>query len=517
MDYLIGTDIGTQGTKALMVDRNGRQIASSYIAYAVLQPRPLWAEQWPDVWLRAVYSALHDLMEKSRVNADDVAAIAISGLYGGSGIPLNKDMEPLAPCLIWMDRRAQKEVRLLKETLDLDHLYKITGNTVDSYYGFSKMLWIKNHLPDVWRQLHLFLPPKEYVVYRLTKEVMIDYSSAGNIGGLFDIKKRQWSKEMSKQLGLPLKYQPQRLVASDEIVGQITEEAARLTGLAAGTPLVAGGIDAAVANLSAGALAEGDHVAMIGTSMCWGFITDKTNLSPKLISFPNVIQPLDKTYTFGGAATAGAVARWCRDIIGETELEAQEKGGMDAYTSLELATRDVPAGSEGLLALPYFMGERSPIWDATARGSLLGLSLYHRKEHIFKAFMEGVAYALRHNMESVGEHLAALDSEMILVGGVAKSRVWPQILADVTGYPIKMVKSATEAPLGDALLAGLGTGVVDCPEVIKDWLEFQAPIQPSKENKKIYDRYFSEYKQIYLSLKGSFNRLYSGQEESPSN
>jgi ribulokinase len=509
MEYLIGLDIGTQGAKGLMIDRNGKQVGSSYSGYEVLQPKPLWAEQWPEVWVEGVCKTLRSLLESTSVDAGHVAAIAISGLYGGSGVPVDTRMQPLAPCLIWMDRRAEKEVRWVKENVDLDRLYEITGNTVDSYYGFTKMLWIKNNLPEVWRRLHLFLPPKEYVVFRLTGEVAIDYSSAGNIGGLFDLKKRRWSEEMADRLGLPLRFQPQALVSSDEVVGRMSKTGATMTGLRQGTPVVAGGIDAAVATLSSGALKEGNHVAMIGTSMCWGFITSRANLSPKLVSFPNVIDPLTKLYTFGGAATAGAVVRWFRDVFGGPELEAEKRLGIDAYTLLELKCKNVPAGSEGLLVLPYFMGERSPIWDGNARGTILGLSLYHRKEHIFKAFMEGVAHALRHNMESVSGTPVVLDPQMILVGGAARSLVWPQICADVTGYPVRIVKSDTEAPLGDALLAGLATGVVDRPEAILGWLEFQDPLLPDESNGLLYDRYFGEYKQLYLQLKDSMSRLYS--------
>lgn len=508
MDYLIGVDIGTQGAKGLMINRKGEEIGSSYFGYEVIQPKPLWAEQWPDVWHQAVCDILLDLMKKTDVNAGDVAALAISGLYGGSGIPLNKNMDPLSPCLIWMDRRAENEVRWIKDHIDTDELYTVTGNTVDSYYGFTKMCWIKNNLPDVWRQLHIFLTPKDFVILQLTGEVAIDYSSAGNIGGLFDIKKKQWSEEMAYQLGLPLKYQPQRIVASDEIVGTITTRAAQRTGLKAGTPVVAGGIDAAVATLSAGALDDGNHVAMVGTSMCWGFITEKTNLSPKLVSFPHVIDPLNRIYTFGGAATAGAVVRWFRDVLGMQEIEAESKLGIDAYTLLEIKTKDIAAGSNGLLVLPYFMGERSPIWDGNARGTIMGLSLYHRKAHLYKAFMEGVAYALRHNVESVAETDIALDDEIYLVGGTARSLVWPQIFADVTGFPVKIIKTLAEAPLGDALLAGLATGIVDDPKVILNWLEFGEPIRPKEKNQPIYDRYFAEYKQVYRQLKRSMARLY---------
>ncbi|MBE3584339.1 MAG: FGGY-family carbohydrate kinase [Limnochordaceae bacterium] len=508
MDHLIGLDIGTQGTKAVVVRRDGRLLGSSYVGYEVEQPRPLWAEQWPNVWLDATYQAIRDVLERSSVSPSDVAGLGISSLYGGSGIPVNRDLQPLAPCLIWMDRRASAEVRWVQQHIDLDRLYRITGNTVDSYYGFTKILWIKNHQPDVWEKVHLFLPPNAYVIYRLTGEVAIDHTSAGNLGGVYDIHQRTWSEEMAEALGIPLRVLPQRLVASQDIVGRVTAEAARLTGLLEGTPVVAGGVDAPVATLSAGAFREGHHVAMVGTSMCWGFVTERSNLTPALVSFPHAVDPLHKLYTFGGAATAGAVVRWFRDVLGRPEKEAAERLGVDAYSLLELESMKVPAGSEGLLVLPYFMGERSPIWDSNARGTILGLSLYHTKAHLYKAFMEGVGFALRHNMESAQGQGLQLDQEMTLVGGAAKSLVWPQIFADITGFPVRTVEQDVEAPLGDALLAGLGTGVIDRPEALLDWLTYRKPVQPRDELKPLYDRLFEEYKALYTSLKDNMARMY---------
>jgi len=485
-----------------LINKDGKELASSYHGYEVEQPNPGWAQQWPEVWLDAVKKVIKDIVSANNVNPDDIEGIAISSLYGGAGIPVDNKIEPLAPCLIWMDRRAKEETDWVKTNLDLDNLYQITGNTVDSYYGYTKMLWIKNNWPEIWNNTNLFLPPNAYIIYKLTGEIAVDYSSAGNIGGIFDINKKTWSEEMCNKLGIPVDKQPEKLVGSDEIVGEITEAVAEETGLKPGTPVIAGGVDAAVATLSAGAVFEGNHVAMIGTSMCWGFVTEKTNLSSKLVSMPNVIEAQDKVYSFGGAATAGAIIRWFRDVFGQEELNTEEKLGIDAYKLLEIKTEDIPAGSEGLIVLPYFMGERSPIWDSQARGNILGLSLYHTKGHIFKAFMEGVAYALRHNMEiMVDNDQIELDKELLLVGGITKSDIFPQIIADVTGFPVKIIKNDVEAPLGDAVLAGLGTGVFNSPEVLLDWIEFEETFIPDKDNKEVYDKLFEQYKELYPKLK----------------
>ena len=500
MKYLIGVDIGTQGTKAVLINPKGEVLAHSYKGYDVETPKPSWAEQWPEPWVDATFETIRGVVEKSKVHKEDIKGVAISSLYGGSGIPVDKDMNPLAPCLIWMDRRAEEEVKWVKDNINLDELFRITGNSVNSYFGFTKILWMKNNL-QIWNNIQYFLPPACYLVYKLTGEVAVDHSSAGNIGGVYDLKKRKWSAEMLKKLGIPLKFFPERLVQCTEIVGGITVEAAEKTGLKLGTPVICGGVDAPVATVGAGAFKEGNHVAMTGTSMCWGFVTDEPNLSENLISMPHTIDSKNKIYTFGGAATAGAVVRWFRDVLGGEELAEEKKTGINAYSLLEEKAADIPPGSEGLVVLPYFMGERSPIWDSKARGTIVGLSLIHNKGHIYKAFMEGVAYSLRHNMEMVAGTGIHLDKEIILVGGVSKSKMWPQIFADITGKPVKIIKNDVEAPLADALLAGLATGVFEDPNVLSGWLEFDKIIEPNLENTKLYDKIFEEYKKIYLNLK----------------
>ena len=504
MDYLVGVDIGTQGTKAVLIDEDGKVLAHCYKGYDIETPKPSWAQQWPQPWEDATFETIKGVVSKSAVNIENIKGVAISSLYGGSGIPVDKDIKPLAPCLIWMDRRAEKEVEWVKDNIDLDELFEVTGNYVNSYFGFTKILWIKNNL-SIWNKIKYFLPPAPYIVYKLTGEIAVDHSSAGNIGGVYDLKNRKWSVDMINKLGIPVELFPKRLVECTEIVSGISEEAAKQTGLKVGTPVICGGVDAPVATVGAGAFNEGNHVAMIGTSMCWGFVTEKPNISKNLVSMPHSIDSKNKIYTFGGAATAGAVVRWFRDVLGTQELAEEKRTGVNAYELLDKKAKDIPPGSQGLIVLPYFMGERSPIWDSKARGTIVGLSLIHTKGHLYKAFMEGVAYSLRHNMEMVQGTDVKMDKEIILVGGVSKSKVWPQIFADITGRPVKIIKNDVEAPLADALLAGLATGVFENPNVLSDWLEFDKTIEPNLENTKLYDKIYIEYKKIYLNLKDSMN------------
>lgn len=499
--YLMGTDIGTQGTKTIIVDEKGKLISDSFREYKVTTPRPSWAEQWPGVWVKAVIETMKESLVKSKVLPKEIAGISISGLYGGSGVPVDKNIEPLYPCLIWMDRRAKKETQWVKDNVPKDKIFGITGNYVDSYFGFTKMMWIRDNLPEIWKKTYQFVTPKDFVVYQMTATLGTDYTSAGNLGGVFDIRKKNWSEEMCKILGIDMQKLPQRIFKSSDIMGYLNKQYAELTGLLEGTPVIAGGIDAPVAQLSAGALFEGEHVAMAGTSMCWGTVHDGKYLTPELVSYPYVVYDDKLIYTFGGGATSGELARWFRDNFGKYEKEVSEKTGIPSYTLLEMETKNIPAGSEGVIVLPYFMGERSPIWDPDARGVIFGLSLYHTRSHVYKAMLESAAYSLRHNMESAIKSGIKLNRDCWIVGGVAKSEYWIKIFADVTGFSMKKLTNDVEAPFGDAFLAGLGTKVIDKPERIKDWVKFRNEIEPEEHEHAIYTRYYEIYKELYEKTK----------------
>jgi len=505
--YMVGVDIGTLGTKSIVVSPQGEVLGSALAEYEVEHPRPLWAEQWPQVWEEATYQAIRQSLAVARVNSDDVAGICISGLYGGSGIPVDKSFTPLRPCLIWMDRRAMAQVAWIKKNADMDRVFEVTGNHVDTYFGYSKLLWVKENEPQIWARTHKFVPPSSYVEYKLTGKLKIDYSSAGNLGGLFDIHRLCWSEEMSRMLGISLEKMPEDLVSSTDIIGEVTSMAATKCGLSPGTPVIAGGIDAPMAMLSAGAVEEGDNVAMMGTSTCWGVIHRGDAFSRNLVSMPHVVNCTQEIYTWGGAATSGGLVRWFRDRFDERPQVAAGKTDENPYRLLDEGASKIPAGSDGLVVLPYFMGERAPLWDPDARGAILGLTLYHTKSHLFRAFLEAAAYSLRHSIEvgkAIGLHLK---EETRIVGGVSKSGLWIRILADVLGRRVVTPAQGLGAPLGDALLAGIATGLVDDYRVIEQWTQQGAVTCPDPASKAVYDRYYALYRSFYADIKDDLHAL----------
>ena len=505
--YFVGTDIGTLGTKSVVVDLKGRILANDYAEYGVLTPQPLWAEQWPDVWFEAVCRTIKNTLIKANIPAGKVAGACISGLYGGSGIPCDREGKPLRPCLIWMDRRATKEVAWVMETIGTDKVFEITGNYVDSYHGFNKILWIKNNEPEIWKNIDQLMTPYGYCIYRLTGSISLDYCSAGNIGGIFNLQKRDFSAELLKAMDIPRSFFPEKLSESWEVVGKVTGEGAELTGLPQGCPVCPGGVDCVVATLSAGGINIGDQVAMIGTSMAYGVIHDGSHCSHNLVNMPHVTYARESVYAFGGVTTAGGIVKWFRDEFGQTEKLLGGMLDVDPYDVLSLQAARVGPGSDKLLVLPYFMGERAPIWDVNARGTLFGLTLYHTRGHVFRAFMEAVAYALRICVEFSETLGVNLSKDLKLVGGATKSPLWKQIFADITRFPILCVSGGGEAPYGDALLAAKGVGAVEDFDKINDWLSFDPPVVPEAERVRIYDAYYREWKALYEALKEPFTRL----------
>ncbi|WAT26582.1 FGGY-family carbohydrate kinase [Pseudomonas sp. GXZC] len=507
MNYVMGVDIGTQSTKALLVDGQGTIIAQHSQGYRVDTPKVRWAEQWPQVWLDAVETCVVQCMAKAGVAAQQVKALCISSLYGGSGIAVDAHITPLHPCLIWMDRRAGEQVAWVREQVDLERMFAITGNSVDSYYGFTKMLWLKQHQPEVWAKTRYLLPPNSYINWCLTGELAVDHSSAGNIGGVYDVKARGWSGEMLDALGIPQAMMPERLVSSGEVVGGLLEEWAARLGLQAGTPILAGGVDAAMATLAAGVTQPGNHVAMIGTSMCWGYLNQQVDAHHGLVSMPHVYNGHRDLYIFGGAITAGASVSWFREQFCQAEEQQAKATGQDSLVLLEQRAMNIPAGSEGLLFLPYLMGERSPVWDDRASGSFVGLNLYHSRIHLYRAVLEGVSFALRHNIEAGTRGAHSLDPRLIVVGGASHSDLWMQIIADVTRYPVYTIVQEVEAALGAALLAAHTVGLVSDGEMDKGWVQLELRAEPKMENVEAYDRAFAEYLKLYPALKPIMHSL----------
>jgi ribulokinase len=500
MSYLVGTDIGTLGTKSVLVTLEGKVLGEGFKEYDVITLKQGWAEQWPKPWEDATYATIKMAVEQSGVDPKEIAGACISALYGGSGIPVDREYKPIRPCLIWADRRAIEECRWVRNKIGEEALFNVTGNVIDPYYGYTKMIWIRENEPEKWAKIHRFETPNAYVIRQLTGVESIDYSSAGNYGGIFDLAKRDWSHEMMEELSIPAHFFPQKIHSSEEIVGEVTADKEKATGLARGTPICAGGIDATVSALAGGAIEDGDMSSMLGTSMCNGIISHSHKTSPKMINYPYVVNGRKFMYSFTGISTAGFSVRWFRDQLSPNEVREQDKTGESAYKQLDKLAATIPAGSEDLLFLPHMMvGERAPFWDEHIRGAFLGMTVYHTRAHMFRAVLEGVANAMRYSFDAAKEAGVKLNRATLVDGG-ARSPLWRQIIADITEVEMGFIPNSLGAPVGDAILAGLGTGVLSDYKVIDEWIGEKIPTKPNPENIPNYRRLYGLYKEAVDKL-----------------
>lgn len=495
-DILIGCDVGTSGTKAVAVTPDGKVLASAHCAHAIMAPHPNWGEQWPQVWLDAMVETVAAVSRQ--VEKERIAGLCVSALYGGTGVMLDAAMQPVRPAIIWIDRRATEESEFIREHIGIDKVFGVSANGIDSYFGYVKLLWVRRHEPELFAKIKTILPIHSYLIYKLTGEIAIDYSSAGNLGGVYDFDKRRWSADMANLLGLDLAQLPGNLKASTDIAGAVNAEYAQKLGLPPGTPVLCGTVDCLAAMLSIGCVKEGDNAAILGTSLNWGYLSATRPTDPNLVSMPYCLSPERLTYIYGGASTAGALPRWFMTNFVGSETQAD-------YQRMEDAAAPIPAGAEGLILLPYFMGERTPVWDENASGLFMGLSLTHTRGHMYRAILESSAYALRDIVESMA---SGIDIRRVyLTGGGSKSRLWRSIFADVTGLTVLSPKNPLEAPVGDAFMAGLATGLIDRPESIASWLEMGEPDLPNAENHERYNRLFKVYRSMYQNAKGDMKAL----------
>lgn len=490
---LLGIDIGTTNAKAALFDASGVLLGEAQREYATIYPQPGWAEQTPEDWWSATVTIVRHLLDASPVEAKDIAAIAVSS-QAPTALPLDEQGTALHPALIWMDRRSEAQCARLRQTVNSDRLMAINGNRIDPYFGAPKILWLLENEPGVAERTHVFLQANGYVNFKLTGRFTIDASHASLVQ-CYDMALGDWSDELCSLMGIPLKKLPPVLPCT-QVMGEVSAEAARATGLLEGTPVVAGTVDGVAAALEAGIVASGEAVEMTGTSTVLLICVEEAPRQPALIALAHAVPG---AYLLVGAmVSTGATLRWFRDELGTAEVQAARSANCSSFDIMSEEAGKVSPGAGGLLFLPYMMGERSPIWNTQARGVLFGLSLATSRAQIIRALMEGAAYGLRHNVD-VAEETGARIHVLRSVGGGSRSAVWSQIKANVLGRPIEVPKMSIGAPLGDALLAGAGVGVY--PNVVSAAQSIARTVtryRPQETAQTYYDTMYQLYRQLYL-------------------
>ena len=498
---LLGIDVGTSSVKAVLLDLRGNLCAVCQAEYPLHHIRPAWVEQDPEDWWRATCQAIGEALGKVPHGAERVLGLAVSS-QAPTLLPLDGAGRPLRPAMIWMDRRAEAESARLTELLGADEIHRITGNRPDEFYVAARLLWLHDHEPEVLKQTAKFVQVNGYINYRLTGRVGMDPAHAVLLQ-MRNYATGEWSQALCSACGVDPAQFPEVLEAH-QVQGEVTAEAAEATGLRVGTPVMAGSVDSATAALEVGVVEPGIAAEMTGTSTVVIIPNDSGLTEPALIAMPHALPGLH--LLLGAMVSSGGSLRWFRDQLGQSEVQAAKEQGADAFDLLTEQAAQAPPGSDGVVFLPYMMGERSPLWHTNARGVFFGLSLATRKAALTRSILEGAAFALRHNVE-VAADAGAEVREMRSVGGCSRSDLWNQIKADVLGLPVLLPRTSVGSPFGAAILAGMGAGAF--PDVRKSLIEMvklERRFEPNQANHERYSRIYRVFRDIYAHLKDDFDR-----------
>ena len=495
-DYLLGIDIGTSACKVAIFNKNGKVMASANGDYPVYYPHEGWAQQKPDEWWHAVCGAICECLETGNISGEQIAGVGIDG-QSWSAIAIDHEGNVLTDTPIWMDTRAQEICDRLNNEIGSENIFNVAGNSLQPSYTTAKILWYKENMPEVYNKIYKILQSNSFIAYRLTGAITQDLSQGYGLH-CFDMRTGTWDEVMCEKLGIPVDFLPE-IVACDKVVGTVTEEAAAQSGLAVGTPVVAGGLDAACGTLGAGVIHPGETQEQGGQAGGMSICTDTYKADPSLILGYHVVP--GQWLLQGGTTGGGGVMRWFEREFADYERSRKAVTGKSSLEQLNEIAEAVPAGSEGVVFLPYMSGERSPVWNPYAKGVFYGLDFAKTKGHMVRACMEGVAFSLRHNLE-VAEAAGAKAEVLRAMGGSANSFLWTQIKADVTGKAVVVPASDTATTLGAAILAGVGVGFYkDYEEAVSMTVKETRRHEPNPENKEVYNKTYRTYRDLYESLK----------------
>ncbi|MDR3564166.1 MAG: gluconokinase [Negativicutes bacterium] len=499
---IIGADIGTTGCRAVIYRADGTALANCTTEYPMHAPQPSWAEQDPEEIYQAFVRVVRQAVEAAKLPPSDLAGLCFSSVFH-SVVPVDADGHPLARLMIWADTRSQKYSEEIKSSQDAKAIYSRTGCPVHPMYLPSKILWLRHELPQVFAQTAKFISIKEYILYRLFGKYIVDRSIASG-SGIYNIHKLEWDSELLGIMGI----RPDQLssVKSTTHIEQgMNPAVAALLGLSPATPVVLGAGDGVMSSVGCGAVNPGQLTAMIGTSGAVRVVTDAPRVDDKGRTW--CYNLTDQYWVLGGAINNGGIAfRWARDKFASPEQAVAEKLGLDTYEILSKYAEQKPAGSDGLIMLPFFAGERAPYWNADARGVLFGLNLNHGKRHLVRATMEGIVYRM-FSIFTALEEVSGDVNEIRVGGSFTRSELWVQIMADVFGRIISVPGEPEGSAFGAAVLGMFALGMIGDIKEVTNFINIKKRYYPIEANHERYRQLYAIYERIYWNLQQEFTAI----------
>ncbi len=491
MPYVIGCDLGSQSLKGVLLDGDGNAVAAGSSSYDMVFPRPGWAEQDPRVWWTALKEVISQLLLASRVHPADIRVIGFASQVDGV-VPVNQAGQPLRNAIIWMDRRSEAQCQVLEKAAPREDIFRLTGLNLDSSHVAPKLLWIREHEPDVFRTARYFLLPGSYLVHRMTGTCVVDYSNA-SCTLIYDICNKIWSSFMLEYTGIDARTLG-AITPADQIAGHLTTEAARELGLLPSTKVIVGCGDEHGACLGAGLVKPGIVCDIVGTAEPVAVAAQRLLYdSLRLVETHAHADPRWWLLENPGFVSGGSV-RWFAD-----------KFAHGSYHEVNASARRVDPGSEGVIFLPCLSGAMTPKWNGAAKGTFYGLTMKHGMDHMARAVLEGCCFGFRDIMERFGELGIARD-DVRLVGGGANSQLWCQIKADVTGRSIRTLAHKEATARGAAMLAGVAAGTFpSLDDAANRLVSFQDIYEPNLAHRAAYDEAYGLYRELYSSLEPVFS------------
>jgi xylulokinase len=502
--FILAHDLGTTGNKASLFDEQGNVLSSIFYGYATEYPRPNWVEQNPEDWWTAVCSSTKQLLTTTKINPGQIACLTFSGHMMGC-VVLDKQARPLRNALIWADTRAIPQAGRIIDNVGMENAYQITGHRISSSYPAAKIMWVRDHQPEIFANAHKFVQAKDFIIARLTGVFATDYSDAsGTI--LYDLKTYDWSPIMLEAAGLDRSVLPE-LHESSDVVGGVLANIAEEIGVNPGTPVVIGGGDGSCAAAGAGVIREGSAFNYLGSSSWIALATKEPILDPSMRTFTFAHLMRGMYSPCGAMQAAGGSYQWLRDTFCQQEKEAATQLKISPYELMNLQVEKSRPGANGLLYFPYLLGERAPRWNTDARAVYFGLTMGHTRADIIRATLEGITFNLKVILDAFRQQGANIEA-MRVIGGGANGRVWRQIMADIYGIPVRRPALLAEATsLGAALAGGIGVGIY------KDWslAESLTPIvdelSPNPALAGMYEKMYRIFNQAYKAFEPLYTEI----------